>query len=76
MSVTIPGRGIISSRGTVWYQGRWRSPEGIARKLATRTDNARRVFVGRYYVGMAPTEEIASTLNNETREHFAQKEVT
>ena len=32
--------------------------------------NARQVWVGRYYIGMAPTIEQASILNNEAREEF------
>lgn len=48
---------------------RERHPERKARSNATR------VYVGRYYVGMAPTEETARTLNQQARDHFAQKEV-
>ena len=32
--------------------------------------NARRVFVGRYYVGLAPTPEQAATLNEQSRKEF------
>ena len=56
-----------------------RSAKGLARTRrhnAKRTDqrNERRVYVGQYYVGTAPTPEQAQTLNTETREHFARKE--
>ena len=52
-----------------------RSAKGRARTRrhnAKRTDerNERRVFVGRYYVGMAPTAESATSLNEEIRKEF------
>lgn len=52
-----------------------RSEKGRARHRrfnAKRTDkrNERRVFVGRYYVGTAPSVETATQLNDETKERF------
>ena len=58
-----------------------RSEKGRARTRrhnALREDarNERRVYVGRYYVGTAPTEEIASTINHETKERFNDRKNT
>ena len=52
-----------------------RSEKGRARARrhnAKRTDarNERRVFVGRYYAGTAPSVEQATQLNDETKERF------
>jgi hypothetical protein len=53
-----------------------RSEKGRARhrrynaKRTARPDNSRRVYVGQYYVGMAPTPEQATQLNDETKERF------
>lgn len=55
-----------------YYCGRLRTEAGIARQRETaRRRNARRVQVGRLYVGMAPTEDSAKQLNDETRRHFS-----
>ena len=59
--------------GLRFYQGQWRTEEAIARKAATRTDNAKRVFVGMYYAGMTLTVESAAMLNEQTREHFERR---
>ena len=47
---------------------RRRHPDRV-REAATRR-NRLRVWVGRYYVGYAPTPEHAESLNNEAREEF------
>lgn len=56
------------------------SPKGRARRVrdeARRAErNARRVWVGRYYVGVAPTPEHAESLNNEAREEFHDRKNT
>lgn len=44
------------------------SPHGAALRAETM---ARRVFVGRYYVGLAPTVEQAAQLNQQAKERFA-----
>lgn len=54
----------ISHPGRRFYQGQWRTEEAIARKLAGKTDNARRVgTTAMDYVGMAPSAEAAAQLN-------------
>lgn len=50
--------------GLRYYQGQWRTEAAITRKLATRTDNDRRVgTTWMTYVGMAPSVESAAHLN-------------
>lgn len=56
-----------------------RSAKGRARHRrynAQRTDsrNERRVYVGRYYVGMTRTPETAAALNEETRKELHDRQ--
>lgn len=53
----------IPHPGMRFYQGCWRTPEAIARKAATRTDNARRVFWGEFYMGMLGSSRNAAVFN-------------
>ena len=56
--------------GLRYYQGQWRTEAAIARKLAVKTDNERRVFSGMYYVGMLGNAQNAAVFNAWAREQL------
>ena len=62
------GRALSDARYDRSEKGRARHRRFNAKRADQR--NERRVFVGRYYVGTAPSVETATQLNNETKERF------
>lgn len=65
------GRALIDARYDRSEKGRARHRRFNAKRTDRR--NERRVYVGMYYVGTAPTVEQATELNDEAKERFSDR---